>query len=423
MTGADQTSWLRGARLADGRLVDVQLAGGVVAAVTEPSSLHGDADADLNGYVLVPSFVEPHAHLDKALTASRVPNPTRDLRGAIDAMVAAGPSFTIADTTARADRALAMMLAHGTTAVRTHVNVGGAVGWRALEALIDVRERWAGLVDVELVALVGNPLGGQAGADLRRALAEGADVAGGCPHLDPEPDRAVAICLDAAGEAGRPLDLHTDETLDPSILTLATLADLVRRSGFAPSVTASHCVSLGVQPRDRQRAVAEQVAEAGVAVVSLPQTNLFLQGRAQPTATPRGLTALPALRRAGVTVAAGGDNLRDPFHPLGRADPLEVAALMVTAGHLSPGAALHSVTGAARAVLGLPNVEVTVGAPADLVALPGADLLEALGAAGAARRVWRAGRLVAETTIAQQLALPAGLPRAPRQLPALEEVA
>src|SRR5881397_1759143 len=143
-------------------------------------------------------------------------------------------------------------------------------------------ERWRGIVDLQLVALVSHPLSGQPGRDLRLALREGADIAGGCPHLDPEPDRAVAICLDAAGEAGVPLDLHTDETLDPGKLTLATMADLVTRTGFGHGVTASHCVSLGVQEPGVQRRVSEDVAAAGIAVVALPQTNLFLQGREHP---------------------------------------------------------------------------------------------------------------------------------------------
>jgi cytosine deaminase len=356
--------------------------------------------------MLLPSFVEPHAHLDKALTASRVPNPGGDLLGAIRAMNAAADTFTHADFVARAQAALQMMLGYGTTAVRTHVNVGSTAGMRALEALVEVRERWAGLVDLQLVALVDAPLADAGGKDLRRALREGADVAGGCPHLDPEPQRAVQICLDAAGEANVPLDLHTDETLNPAMLTLATLADLVIRTGFPSGVTASHCVSLGVQAVDVQRAVSDRVAQARIAVVALPQTNLFLQGREHPVATPRGLTAVRVLNRAGATVAAGGDNLRDPFHPLGRGDALEVAALMVTAGHLDPAAAVASVTAAPRAALALPPVAMQVGSPADLVAIPGEDLLAALGAADPQRRVWRAGRLVASTRVIRELATP-----------------
>jgi cytosine deaminase len=355
----------------------------------------------------MPSFVEPHAHLDKALTASRVPNRTGDLAGAIKAVQDIAGTLTHADIVARAEAAIGIQLALGTTSIRTHVNVGDSMGMRALAALIEVRERWRGLVDVQVVAMAAHPLAGQAGRDLRQALREGADVAGGCPHLDPEPDRAVGICLDAAGEAGVPMDLHADETLNPRLLTLKTMASLVLRTGFPHRVTASHCVSLAVQEPKVQQAVAERVAEARIAVVALPQTNLFLQGRDHPVATPRGLTAVGPLRAAGATVAAGGDNLRDPFHPVGRGDALEVAALMVTCGHLGPAAALESVTAAPREALGLPPVRIDPGCPADLVALPAGDALEALGAASAHRTVWRAGAVVARTTVTAVIASPA----------------
>jgi cytosine deaminase len=412
-------SWLRSARTADGALVDVEIADGRIARVVPASGTAGRAtpetawpepagagDTNLSGYVLLPSFAEPHAHLDKALTASRVPNATGDLRGAIAAMESIAGTLTKDDITRRAHSAVKIHLALGTTAIRTHVNVGGPMGMRALEALIEIRERWRGLIDVQLVALVSTPLDGQPGKDLRRALAEGADVAGGAPHLDPQPDRAVRICLEAAGEAGRPLDLHTDETLNPNMLTLATMADLVSETGFPHPVTASHCVSLAVQELKVQQSVSEQVAEAGIAIVALPQTNLYLQGRDHPSMTPRGLTAIAPLRNAGVTVAAGGDNLRDPFHPVGRGDALEVAALMVTAGHLGPMDAIRSVTDAPRRALGLPPVIIAPGSPADLVAIQAGDALEALGAAGAQRIVWKAGRVVARTTVASEITEP-----------------
>jgi cytosine deaminase len=400
-------SWLRSARTAEGELVDVEIIGALIAQVIPATGTLAVGEVDLSGQVLMPSFVEPHAHLDKALTASRAANHTGDLPGAIAAMRDIADTLTHEDIVARAEAAIRTQLALGTTSIRTHVNVGGPTGMRALAALIDVRERWRDLVDVQVVALVANPLAGQAGRDLRQALDEGADVAGGCPHLDPEPDRAVGICLDAAGEAGVPLDLHTDETLNPRLLTLKTMADLVLRTGFPHRVTASHCVSLAVQEPKVQQAVAEHAAEAKIAVVALPQTNLFLQGRDHPVATPRGLTAVGPLRAAGATVAAGGDNLRDPFHPVGRGDALEVAALMVTCGHLSPAAALESVTAAPREVLGLPPVRIAPGCAADLVAMPAGDALEALGAASAHRTVWRAGTIVARTTVRTEIASPA----------------
>jgi cytosine deaminase len=399
-------SWRRSARTAADAVVDGELAGGRITQVIPAAGSHGRDDLDLTGYVLLPSFVEPHAHLDKALLGSRAVNPTGDLTGAISAMRSVADTLTGDDIASRADRAIRICLAHGTTAIRTHVNVGGPMGMRGLEALIEVRHKWRGLVDLQLVALAAPPFDGRGGVSLRLALKEGADIAGGAPHTDPQPDRAVRICLEAAGEAGVPVDLHADETLNPNMLTVATMADLVSETKFPHPVTASHCVSLGVQPRAVQQSVAAQLAEAGIAVVALPQTNLYLQGRDHPVGMPRGLTAIGALRAAGVTVAAGGDNLRDPFNPVGRGDAMETAALMVTAGHLEPGEAIASVTSAPRRALGLSAVRIAPGSPADLVAIKAADVQEALGAAPVHRIVWKAGKIVARTVVHSEVASP-----------------
>jgi cytosine deaminase len=189
-----------------------------------------------------------------------------------------------------------------------------------------------------------------------------------------------------------------DETLDPAVLALADVVALAER-GFPHSVAASHCVSLGIQEPATQQKIAEQVAAAGVAVVALPSTNLFLQGRGWRTSPPRGLTALGPLLAAGASVAAGGDNVRDPFNLAGRADPLETASLLVTAGHLTPAAALELVTGGARAALGLPPVDVAAGVPADLVAVRAASVGDAVAFAPEDRIVIKGGCVVARTLV------------------------
>ncbi len=180
---------------------------------------------------------------------------------------------------------------------------------------------------------------------------------------------ATETLLAIAADLGVGVDLHTDETLDPSANGLAELADIVTSTGFDRPVTASHCVSLGVQTVERQRELAEAVAAAGITVVTLPATNLYLQSRDQQQAMPRGLTAVKALRAAGVVVAAGGDNLQDPFNPLGRACPFETAALMVLAAHLSPAEAWAAVADEARRAAHRPPLAVAPGAPADLLAV------------------------------------------------------
>ncbi len=401
MTVAEPTL-LRSARLRDGRLVDVEISGGRIAAVTDAASKPADGD-DLGGWLLLPAMAEPHAHLDKALTAETVPNPAGDLMGAIEAWTTATEAgrFTRDDIVGRASAALDLLLVHGATAVRSHVNVGADIGASAMEAMVEVRDAFAGLVDLQLVALTHCPMTGAEGAGNREALLAaieaGADIVGGCPHLDPDGPGLIALALAVAADAGLPVDLHVDETLDPSVLTLRDLVEQVVRTGFEHPVTASHCVSLGMQPEHVQKEVAHAVAAAGISVVPLPQTNLFLQGRDDRTATPRGLTALRALTDAGVIVAAGADNVQDPFNLVGRSDPLETASLMVMAGHQLPDVAYEMVSNDVRRVMGLAPVDVVPGSPADLVAIDAPSVRGAIADAPLSRRVYRSGRLVASS--------------------------
>lgn len=391
---------LRDATLADGRKVDVLCRDGKVAEVGPNLVAPPDADiAQLEGRLLLSAAAEPHAHLDKAFLAERIENPTGDLLGAIRAMERSRRLLNVADTAERAERAVRLMVANGITAVRTHADLTVAHGMRSIEALSLVRERVSDICDLQIVALTGWPVTGAAGADnralLREALAADVEVVGGCPHLEDDPAAATDVLLEAAAAAGRPVDLHTDETLDPEVLSLEHLAQRVAATGFPHPVTASHCVSLGVQPEEVQRRVSDQVAAAGIGVVALPHTNLYLQGRDHQQAMPRGLTAVRALRAAGVTVAAGADNLQDPFNPLGRADAFETAALMVMTCHLPPAQAYEACSVAARRVMHLPTAGPTVGHRADLVAVPSATVREAIAFGPSGRIVIRRGRVVA----------------------------
>ena len=339
-----------------------------------------------DGYILLPAFAEPHAHLDKAFLAERVDNPTGDLLGAIQAMEAARGSITLADTIERAERAARLLAANGCTAIRSHVDLTLAGGLTSVEALIDVRHRLRGLVEIQVAALCAWPSIGPQGADqralLREAIAMGIDVVGGCPHLESDPAAANDGLLTLAAEGGLPVDLHTDETLNPSMLALEDLAERVVATGFAHRVAASHCVSLILQSELRQREVADKVAAAGISVIALPHTNLFLLGREHQVAMPRGVTAVRALRTAGVNIAAGADNLQDPFNPVGRADPLETAGLMIMTAHVVPAVALEMVTSNARQAMGLEPSD-------DRVAVRAATAREAIAFGPADRRLVR----------------------------------
>ncbi|RMI45882.1 hydrolase, partial [Streptomyces triticirhizae] len=186
---------LRGPRLADGRVVDVALAGGRVAAVAPAGTLRPNAPGDLvelGGYLLLPAPAEPHAHHDTALTASGAPAPT--------------------PLPQRVAEAALLQLGHGATAQRCHVAVGGERGLAPLEAVLRTARALTGLAEVSTVAVPGR-LTGLAGADqrarLRDAVALGAAAVGGSPDLDPDPAGHLAEVLALADAHGLAVDLHT----------------------------------------------------------------------------------------------------------------------------------------------------------------------------------------------------------------------
>ena len=393
---------LRSATLADGRIVDIRICLDTIDEVAASLTAQPDEHViDLSGHLLLPAFVEPHAHLDKAFLSERFTNDAGDLMGAIIAMQQNRHLITYEDTVDRAERAVRLMVRNGASAIRTHADTTTENGLMSVEALAEVRRRTADICEIQIVSLVSWPVTGAAGADsralLREALQVGADLVGGCPHLDDNPEGANETLLEIASEFQRGVDLHTDENLDPQKNGLEDLARRVSASGFAYGVTASHCVSLGSQTLLRQDEIAELVAAANISVVALPHTNLFLQGREHQQSMPRAITAVKALRARKVNVCAGADNLQDPFNPMGRGDPLETASLMVMLAHLLPQQGLDAVSANARQALGLPPVLVESGNIADLVAIKVESVREALAFGPPERIVLHRGVVVSPT--------------------------
>jgi len=395
--------WLSRATLVDGTCVDIRIDAGTVTTVLPHAQdaaprTHPRLDAD--GWLVHGALVEPHAHLDKAYLAERAPNATGDLMGAISAMQAVRDTTSVADIVTRADRAVEAFLFRGTTRIRTHADTTIDNGFRSIEALVAVREMRREDVDIQVAALLDWPLTGP-GSAARRAMAReaverGADLIGGCPHLDDDPRSAVEWLLDEALSLGVPLDLHADENLRPDSRDLEILADLMIERGVSHPVTASHCVSLSTLEVDDIRRIAEKVARAGISVVALPHTNLFLQGRESESSRPRGIAPVGLLARAGVVVAAGGDNLQDPFNPFGRADPYDVASLMVLSSHVPVADALDMVTRSAEAATGGLLTGPSSGAVADLVLVPQTDVRSAIAESPYRRTVIRSGRVIVD---------------------------
>lgn len=401
---------LRHAGLRDGTRADVRIEGTDIGAAGPAGSLQrrpGEQEIDLTGYLLLASPVEAHAHLDKCFSLDRTDRRPAGLAGAIDLYRELAKDMDVPDVLARARAGAWQAVASGATAIRTHVDIGEVIGLNGLEAVIALRDELSGVVPLQIAALVPRPVTGREGAEnralLRAAMDRGADLVGGAPHTDADPRGALEFCMQTAADSARPVDLHMDETLDESMLGLADLAVMAR--GFPHPVTASHCVSLGVQPLHVQRRVAEALAEAAVGVVTLPQSNLYLQAQGWLTSPPRALTAVRTLLEAGVTVAAGSDNVQDVFNPMGRGDPITTAWLLATVAHLSPEVAYGLVSTGGRRALGLPASQVRPGDRADLLAIASQSVTGALASGTEDRMVFCGGALVARTTVERQLRL------------------
>ncbi|MGW1716465.1 amidohydrolase family protein [Streptomyces sp. NPDC002156] len=368
---------LCGARLTDGRTVDVRLGGGRIEAVGTVGSLSAYATrVDLSGYLLLPAPAEPHAHGDTALSAD-----------------ADGPvSYDPQDVQRRATEAALLQLGHGATASRSHVRIGDVPGLGALAAVLQARRALRGLAELSAVAMP-RVLTGAAGADglamLRDAVKMGASVVGGCPDRDPDPTGYVEAVLEVASEHGCPVDLHTDGDDPARLARLAAMA-----GGLRPGVTIGPCGGLGRLPAEVASRAADQLAAAGVTVACLPQGGC---GGAERRAT----APVRLLRAAGVRVAAGSGALRDVANPVGRGDPLEAAYLLASRHGLRPEEAYDAVSTSARAVLGLPEVRVEAGFPAELLAVRGDRLAGALSLAYS-RIVVHRGRVVARTSAVRE---------------------
>lgn len=405
---------LRNATLPDGSVVDVELAGGVVvsarAAGEDPArSAEGapadgpdtDGALDLAGYLLLPAPAEPHAHLDKARSWDLIAPPMGDLGLAIASWRAYAETMTVQDVAARARRQALALLAHGTTAIRTHVDVLlGDAPLRGIHALVAVRDELRDLVDIEIVALPGPDI---PDAAIEAALDAGADTVGGAPHIADDPLADLRRLLAIAERRDVPVDLHTDESLD-GVLTLGEYAAVV--ASWSRNTSAGHCVRLGTLEVAERDAVIAAVVQAGIGVIANPITNLYLQGWQHQHSAPRGLTAARALLDAGARFAAGADNVRDPFNPVGRSDALETASLLITAAHLTFDEAYAAVSTGAREVMALPAAGTAPGEAAEFLAVRAESLGEAIAEASPDRYVIHRGSLVASSTLTADVAAP-----------------
>ena len=273
-----------------------------------------DQVTDLQGRIVLKGFCDLHTHLDKALVSSRVENRSGTLK-----------------------EALLMCWSKGTRYLRTHVDVDEQTGSRGVLALKRLQREFAGRVEIQIVAFPQEGLVNRPGniRALDQALADGAELVGGIPAADQNPREHIDMVFTLAQKYNVDVDMHIDETDRAECMTLELLADATVRMGWQGRVTAGHCCSLAANPPERAGEVLRKVRNAGVRIVSLPSTNLYLQGRGDSYNVRRGIAPIGRISREfQIPTAVASDNIRDVFNPFGNGNLPEEALIAAHGCHM-----------------------------------------------------------------------------------------
>ncbi|MBK9135316.1 MAG: amidohydrolase family protein [Betaproteobacteria bacterium] len=405
---------VRNATLADGqRGVGIAVKDGRIVEVREGLGLAGDSAAppahevlDAEGLLVTPPFVDAHFHMDATLSYGL---PRVNASGTLlEGIALWGELKPLLTAEAIAERALAYCdwaVARGLLAIRSHVDVCDP-RLLAVQALLDVKKRVAPYLDLQLVAFPQDGVLRSPGAieNLKRALAMGVDVVGGIPHFERTMQsgaESVRVLCELAAELGRLVDMHCDESDDPLSRHVETLAAETVRLGLQGRVTGSHLTSMHSMDNYYVSKLLPLMAEARLGVVANPLINITLQGRHDTYPKRRGMTRVPELLAAGMTVAFGHDCVLDPWYSLGSADMLDVASMGLHVAQMTSQAAMRqcfdAVTVAPARLLHLEGYGLEPGCHADFVWLQARDPIEAIRLRATRLAVYRRGKRVAET--------------------------
>jgi cytosine deaminase len=394
------------ATLPDGRTgISVAVQDGRIRELAAGLQAPARETLDAGGYLLSPPFCDPHFHMDATLSYGlpRV-NESGTLLEGIALWGELKPLLKAEDMIERALAYCDWAVARGLLAIRSHVDTSDA-SLLPVQALLEVKKRVAPYLDLQLVAFPQDGvLRTQGGVEnLKRALDLGVDVVGGIPHFErtmAQGAASVKLLCEIAAERGKLVDMHCDETDDPLSRHIETLAFETQRLGLQGRVNGSHCTSMHSMDNYYVSKLLPLIAESGVSVVANPLINITLQGRHDSYPKRRGMTRVPELMAAGVTVAFGHDCVMDPWYGMGSGDMLEVAHMGLHVAQMTSQkgirACYEAVTTHAAKVMQLAGYGLEAGCDASLVLLQARDVVEAIRLRAPRLKVWRKGRLLAQ---------------------------
>lgn len=375
----------------DAPLVDIAIEGGRIAAMEPGIDASADEQIDAQGRAAIPGLIEAHLHLDKALLHRRLPARFGTLDEAIRVTGILKSKQEREDVLDRSRQVLDMAIRNGTTAVRAHPDVDLIQGLIGVETLLALKDEYDSLLDLQIVAFPQEGILKSKGTYelMIDALRMGADVVGGCPYNELNWDdtrRHIDIVFELAQRFGAPIDMHADFADDTSDQRFAAISYIARRTldtGYQGRVSLGHVTSLGALDNDALAPVIEQIRLAGISIVTLPATDLYLGGRKDTQNPRRGLTPVKALHSAGVNVAYSSNNVRNAFTPFGKADMLQIGNLLAHVAQFGVPEHQQAILdmgtyNAARAIGLAQDYGIAVGKQADLIILDTFRVADAL---------------------------------------------
>jgi cytosine deaminase len=391
----------------DDKLKNILIKDGKIVGIEGAGEFSGSNVIDAMGRLTVPGFIDPHIHLDKTLITDVVrPNVSGTLKEAIEIIWEKKKIYTNQDIMDRAGTIIKMALANGTTRLRTHVDIDTIGGLKPLYGVLEAREKYAHLMDIQIVAFPQEGIIQDPGCIelMEEAIKIGADLVGGMPANEKTPEDSrehIRLAFDLAEKYDRDIDMHVDETDDPFYRTLEILADETIKRGYQGRVTAGHTCALASYDDHYAQYVMEKVLKAEINMITNPVTNLMLQGRGDTYPKRRGLTRVKELVNLGVNVAFGQDCVKDTFYPFGRADLLEVGLIGAHAAHMSLPHEIKAIFNMpfenSAKILRLDDYGIDVGKRADIVVLDAAEENEALRIQATRLYVIRKGKIMSST--------------------------
>ncbi|MEO1989142.1 MAG: amidohydrolase family protein [Martelella sp.] len=389
---------IRNARLAGNETpVDIGFAGSRIATVA--GGITCDAPSfDAGGRLATPGLTETHIHLDKAGIIGRCALCEGTLAEAVRETTKAKAAFTEEDVYARAAKVVEQAIAHGTTVMRSFVEIDPRAGFRSFEAIKAIRRDYADAIEIIICAFAQEGLTNDPGTEemLAEALAAGADQVGGCPYTDADPATHVKKIFDLAERFGVNVDFHVDFDLKPEGSNLGVIIAETKRRGYQGRVSVGHVTKLSALAPEACAAAFAELAKNGIALTVLPATDLYLNGREFTHLVPRGVTPGHRLIAAGGIATLSTNNVLNPFTPFGDASLMRVANLYANIAQLGTAddlaAVYDMISGQAERLLGRAPSEVAAGSPATTVLFDAETPAAAVATIAPALCGWRNGR-------------------------------